>query len=386
MADDPAWIRTRWQVSLALIYSYFDVIIRNNPLPREVLMECVTEEHVTNHPLQTVNVMRAQLLLAADELFRLGKVDSIVCQELIEKYSTRGVNLYRLSSEKFDLLPSKETNYIYCFSETMECLNEMVKLKYCYNSETENPIEKIIDDLRALLPDKTKSAYRETMVCLYENRLQYRPRRKLDRMNLVLDLHDKKVGFATVPKCGSRTIIGWGAILRNPTLYLENPELFESDRKDCYQTLRSKITPMPIEKILTAPVFFAVVRDPVERFISAYTNRIVNLNTVGEIFPISYLIDNFDNIINDKKYNDIVHHLKPLSFFCGKDPTIFTHIFNIRQFGEIKKLLETTYGVSLPDIHLHKNNPSDKPVLTLKQIHWIQRRYSEDYKLYEKWL
>jgi type III secretory pathway component EscV len=107
---------------------------------------------------------------------------------------------------------------------------------------------------------------------------------------------------------------------------------------------------------------------------------------VGEIFPISYLIDNFDNIINDKKYNDIVHHLKPLSFFCGKDPSIFTHIFNIRQFGEIKKLLETTYGVSLPDIHLHKNNPSDKPVLTLKQIHWIQRRYSEDYKLYEKWL
>jgi len=58
MEPEPAWFRTRWQVSLALIYAYVDVVVRKNPLPRNILEKCVTEEHVTNHPLQTVNVMR----------------------------------------------------------------------------------------------------------------------------------------------------------------------------------------------------------------------------------------------------------------------------------------------------------------------------------------
>lgn len=167
---DPEWFITRWQVSLALVYAYVDVVIRKNPLPREVLMQCITERHVSNHPLQTVNVMRAQLLLAADELFRTVPSNNIHCETIVKKYSERAVILFKLASEKFNVVKDKEANYIYCFSECMECLNEMMKLKYCYDANTFYPLKKIISDLKDLLGDKTKAAYRQTLISMYESK------------------------------------------------------------------------------------------------------------------------------------------------------------------------------------------------------------------------
>lgn len=385
MLEDPAWIRTRWQVSLALIYAYVDVVIRNNPLPREVLLECVTEEHVTNHPLQTVNVMRAQLLLAADELFRIGKVDRIVCQDLIEKYSLRAVNLFRLASEKFSLVTGRESNYIYCFSESMECMNEIVKFKYCYNLETLAPIEKIIEDLRLLLVDPTKAQYRQTLVTMYENRKAYEKKKIIPKMNFILDICDKKAAFATTAKCGSRTVVGWSAILKTPSIYESKPELFASNRSDTYTPLRQLVYPFEnVDNILKSEIFFTVVRNPVDRFISAYVNRVLFLKKIPFI-SVSDLIENYDQYITDPKFGDIKLHTRPLSFFCGKDPTVFTHIFNVTQMGELKSLLEKTYKITLPDIVLHKTD-MEKPVLTQKQVHKLQRIYKEDYDIYGKWL
>jgi len=385
MEPEPAWFRTRWQVSLALIYAYVDVVVRKNPLPRNILEKCVTEEHVTNHPLQTVNVMRAQLLLAADELFRISPVDRLLCQEIVEKYSTRAVKLFRLASEKFNLVDGKESNYVYCFSESMECLNEMVKLKYCYNWETVDPLEKIISDLKVLLVDKSKAPYRQAFISLYENRKTYSTTKKLTRMNLILDVGSKKVAYACAAKCGSRTVVGWAAAIKNPFIYNDKTNLFDSNRNDCYKDLREMVFPFTdYNDALMASSFFTIIRNPVDRFVSAYMNRILFLKKNPEI-TFEDFIKNYETIITDSRFSDILHHTRPLSFFCGTDPSVFTHIFNVTQMGDLKILLEKIYELKLPDIHLHKTQ-SEKPSITLNQLHKIHKIYEEDYAIYSKWM
>lgn len=383
--EEPAWIKTRWRVSLSLAYAYFEVLVLKNPLPREVLNKCVTEEHVCNHPLQTVNVMRAQLLLCADELFKLGKVDPQVCHELVEKYSVHAVNLYRLASQRYTLMAHRESNYVYCFSESMECLNEIIKLKYCYNKETENPPEKIAQDLRKLFGDRTKAAYRETLVAIYEKNKDARKSRIIQPMHIVFDIKDKKVAFCNVAKCATRTVVGWSSLVKNPNLYQERPDLFASERMDLYQELRNMISPLSSKEILDCEIFFTIVRDPIERFISAYTNRILYLNTAGIKFSIEEFIRNYDYYSSDRKYRDIIHHTQPITYFCGTDPSIFTHIFNITQLDQVKELLEDTYKVKLPDIRLNKSDDTNPIKLSNSDVKKIKIRYKQDYEIYGKW-
>lgn len=384
--EEPAWIITRWRVSLSLAHAYFEVLVMKNPLPREILKKCVTEEHVCNHPLQTVNVMRAQLLLCADELFKLGRIDQQVCHELVEKYSVEAVNIYRLASQRYTLMTHRESNYVYCFSESMECLNELIKLKYCYNPETTNPPEKVIEDLRQLFGDRTKAAYRETLVSLYEKNKDTRRSREVQKMHIVFDIKDKKVAFCNVAKCATRTVVGWSSLVKNPNLYQERPDLFVSERIDLYQELRNMISPLSSkEDILDCNIFFTIVRDPIERFISAYTNRILYLNTAGIQFSIEEFIKNYDYYAADRKYRDIIHHTQPITYFCGTDPSIFTHIFNTSQLDQVKQLLEDTYKVKLPDIRLNKSDDTKSIKLSKDDIKKIRIRYQKDYEIYGKW-
>ena len=67
------------------------------------------------------------------------------------------------------------------------------------------------------------------------------------------------------------------------------------------------------EDILDCEIFFTIVRDPVERFVSAYTNRILYLNTAGIKLSIEEFIKNYDYYSSDRKYRDIIHHTQPIT-------------------------------------------------------------------------
>jgi hypothetical protein len=71
----------------------------------------------------------------------------------------------------------------------------------------------------------------------------------------------------------------------------------------------------------------------------------------------------------------------------GKNPHFFTHIFNMKQMGEIKELLEDVSGKTLPDLRINNTvGKIEKPEITEEQRAWIVNRYQEDYDLFGKWI
>jgi hypothetical protein len=209
---------------------------------------------------------------------------------------------------------------------------------------------------------------------------------KLPTTVKILDVLDKKVGYFITPKCGSRTVVGWSTIIRNPELYKNRPELFEPSRTDMYVELRGMLHQLSVKELHAVPARFCVVRDPVERFVSAFTNRVIYLKKVKKELTISELIENFDAYSSQREiYGDIIHHAGPLSYFCGNDPSVFTHIFNLGDMSELKRLLEDIYSMHLPDIHLQQSGDCKKPKLTDSEIAWIKNKYASDYNIYGKW-
>jgi hypothetical protein len=188
-----------------------------------------------------------------------------------------------------------------------------------------------------------------------------------------------KVMYFYAPKCGSRTIIGWAGLIKNPSIYQEHPEWFSESRLDDYKEL-GELTPIFHGSGSGHDVRFCVVREPVGRFISAYTNRILYHEKMEKI-SIAEFIDTID----EQRNEDVLSHIYPLSYWYGEDPTFYTHIFNLRHMDGIKFMLEFMSGISLPNLQLQQSGGIEKPTLTKVQEDWIRERYKQDYEIFGKW-
>lgn len=185
---------------------------------------------------------------------------------------------------------------------------------------------------------------------------------------------EKLVYFAAT-KCASRTMLGY-------IFYLQNG--FLPNRLSVVNKGVKFTTNNPLKYTYR----MCIVRDPIERFISAYCNR-VNMNGVNtEYLSISDVIDKVKNGDEEfrKKYFQFFSHIKPLIKHYGTSPKYFTHIFNTNQMGEVKKFIEEQSGRELPDIHLNKSLIQAKPILSESEIDFLKRYYKIDYYIYGKWM
>lgn len=108
---------------------------------------------------------------------------------------------------------------------------------------------------------------------------------------------------------------------------------------------------------------FAVVRDPVERFLSAFANRVIQYRELGEeklcdlkgdlagLKPnpsLSEFISEFD--LYRSASAPIRHHTDPQNFFIGRTLSYYSRIFRFTELNQIGDALRDAVGahITLP--------------------------------------
>jgi len=196
----------------------------------------------------------------------------------------------------------------------------------------------------------------------------------------VLGMCNDKVGCALGLKCASRTIYGWEIYMRNMAQTINLATVAENVQKIKTKTKFSD----------THEIRFCVIRDPVERFVSIYLNKHKHhpdfRNSQERMNNISDYIKSFDEKTQLPIYSNIKVHSVSQTSMYGSDPTVFTHIFNMKELGKLKSMLEKYSGIILPPLKLNSTDHNQKPVLTDEETDWIKRRYTDDYSVYGKWM
>lgn len=131
-----------------------------------------------------------------------------------------------------------------------------------------------------------------------------------------------------------------------------------------------------------------VIRDPIARLISVYSDRVLKKNRNGSRNTIK---DWNDFIVNLEKYRsmfpDINQHSRPQKFYIG-ELDYYDKIFFTRDLKDkIPDYIFQVSGVKVNPLHKKSSNSESKNiVVTDKQKDLIKKYYKEDYELLKNYI
>jgi len=207
--------------------------------------------------------------------------------------------------------------------------------------------------------------------------------------------------YIDAPKCASTSLKRW--------IYkIEFGQVFERYKQDnrwihihnCDRFGRASFPQVPEDKqdykIVT------IIRDPIKRFLSAYSNRIVNFKELGEqtVYSdrikaenlkfnpnINYFIRNLKAYQNCTNKAIILHHTRPIIDFIGEDLSLYTNIYPIENIKQTKPDLLFSSNYANPDqIPEIPKTQTGGPKLKLKRLkqqnfNKLIEYYAQDYEL-----
>lgn len=211
---------------------------------------------------------------------------------------------------------------------------------------------------------------------------------------------DGKIGIEATQKCGSRTLVGYVMLLQNPNAANEmqvefSPRGDYTNNVDFERKIEMNRNHARRDKY---PVIGCIVRSPLERFLSAYGDKMKRYYGKDKT-SVQEFMDIYEDIPSREPhhstldysnkfdvYVDIKFHVVPLVQRYGENSNFYTHIFNLLEMGKIKCLIEEYSGKKLPDISLNETYEEEKPKLTNKQKDWLFDKFKHDVEIYGKWM
>ncbi|MEJ8567756.1 sulfotransferase family 2 domain-containing protein [Elongatibacter sediminis] len=142
---------------------------------------------------------------------------------------------------------------------------------------------------------------------------------------------------------------------------------------------------------------FVVVRDPIERVLSAYKNRVLFHQELSEAFVrenfahhywdipyftpgLGQFIEHFDDYL---LIRPIFHHCRPMvDFFEGRNLEDYTHVYKMEELGRLAKDLSSLTGEA---VEFERRQTGGKKYsvrdLTKSQLEKLVDYYAKDYEL-----
>ena len=159
---------------------------------------------------------------------------------------------------------------------------------------------------------------------------------------------------------------------------------------DFYPTIAYKDQP---QQILAQLQCFCVVRNPLDRLVSCYRNRVVRygelkserIANLGIKAPPDPDLTMFIQYLDEyQKVPQIHHHSLPLTHFLGNKPDAYKRIFNLRNIDQLPSHLKKYFGHTRKIDQLQTsgkkiNLETSTDLLSAKAIQQIKNRYSDDF-------
>ena len=125
---------------------------------------------------------------------------------------------------------------------------------------------------------------------------------------------------------------------------------------------------------------FAVVRDPVQRVISAYNDRVLRKNK--DLLPDSswqYFVNHFQELVENK--SDVGIHCRLQADYLGHSIDFFDRFFWTHEINsDFKPIVEKLIGKSIPDM-IENSSKQQEPNLSDQQKEFFYQFYQQDYQL-----
>ena len=138
-----------------------------------------------------------------------------------------------------------------------------------------------------------------------------------------------------------------------------------------------------------ADIRFCVLRNPVDRFLSAVAylrRRYSEATSKSEQESVETRITELENAQSgDEAALKLDIHLQPHIWYIGRDPAYYTHIFRMGEWGRLEYFLSDWLGAPVRMPHHNKRKGNARVELTPAQRGRVEAFYAEDYKIWGKY-
>ena len=195
---------------------------------------------------------------------------------------------------------------------------------------------------------------------------------------------NKDFAFYISPKTGGTTIRSWLVYSETGTLEVaDSGNGYLEQNGIGYQLIENMGYYFKKFKEVNSPVKVCVKRDPVSRFLSCYTDKILRERTAN--LSIDDILNNWD-VLNTGREDSLnpgtyylANHFLPQTHYLGDSKEYYDIIFDVKEVGtRVKTFLEEKLKIELPELHTRKQNK--KPEVTEEQVEKIKEIYSVDYQ------
>lgn len=216
-----------------------------------------------------------------------------------------------------------------------------------------------------------------------------------------------KLIYVSIPKCACTS-------LKNCMFFLENKYEYKPiknngknlDIHKLYPSMEFNILKKKLENSsydISKFTKICLIRDPIKRFVSAYTNRVnhhkelsqkvIEGNNLDPSLANPTFIKFVKHYFIYKEIRSIQHHTDSMYKFIGDNPSFFDKVFNLNNINQVSDFLKNQYGIEYKIPRLQTGGGGSESI-DLEEIKEnrpniykrLQNITSKDYEIFSKYL